>query len=105
MLRVAWPRHLVPVGKPAACRRPTLTWDLGLWIKNQCRCLPPPQQQPHEPEPLPPQGGASLTPAATEDANTESFFDSLVEPQCGHLVPRQRLERTSNSLSFSHFSQ
>jgi len=39
------------------------------------------------------------------DANTENFFDNLVEPQCGHFVPSQSLERTSNSLSFVHFSQ
>jgi hypothetical protein len=40
-----------------------------------------------------------------DDANTDSFFDSLSDPQCGHLVPSQWLERTSTSLSFSHFSQ
>jgi hypothetical protein len=47
----------------------------------------------------------SAPPPFTLDANTENFFDNFVEPQCGHLVPSQLLERTSNSLSFVHFSQ
>ena len=42
---------------------------------------------------------------AVADANTENFFSSFVEPQCGHFVPSQLLERTSISLSFSHFPQ
>jgi hypothetical protein len=45
---------------------------------------------------------ASLPPP---DANTENFFASFAEPQCGHFVPSQLLERTSSSLSFSHFAQ
>jgi hypothetical protein len=65
--------------------------------------LPPPQQQPHEPDP-PSQAGALLA-APPAEANTESFFTIFVEPQCGHLVPRHRLDRTSTSLSRSHFSQ
>jgi hypothetical protein len=39
------------------------------------------------------------------DANTENFLFSFVEPQCGHLVPSQSLERTSTSLSFSQLPQ
>jgi len=39
------------------------------------------------------------------EANTDNFFASFVEPQCGHFVPSQRVERTSISLSFSHPSQ
>jgi len=67
--------------------------------------LPPPQQQPHDPFP-PSHGGACPAPLpATEDAKTESFFDSLLEPQCGHFWPFERLERTSTSLSRSQFSQ
>lgn len=58
---------------------------------------------PQEPG-LPLQEGsdAALFPA---EANTENFFDSFVEPQCGHFVPSQSLERTRISLSFRHFSQ
>jgi hypothetical protein len=40
-----------------------------------------------------------------EEAKTESFLERRVEPQLGHLVPFQSLERTRISLSFSHFSQ
>jgi hypothetical protein len=49
---------------------------------------------------------ASAAPAEDPDeAKTESFFSSFVEPQCGHFAPFQRLERTRISLSLSHFSQ
>jgi hypothetical protein len=44
-------------------------------------------------------------PPFTLDANTENFFANFVEPQCGHFVPSQSLERTSTSLSFRHCSQ
>jgi hypothetical protein len=50
------------------------------------------------------QTGSAGSPAPLE-ANTESFFVNLVEPQWGHGVPSQLLDRTSTSLSFSHFSQ
>jgi hypothetical protein len=53
-------------------------------------------------------GGAALAelpvPVA-EDAKTESFLASLVEPHCGHFVPFHSLERTRISLSASHCSQ
>jgi len=49
-------------------------------------------------------GGAPLPPALA-DANVENFFASFVEPQRGHFVPSQWLERTRISLSCSHFSQ
>ena len=42
---------------------------------------------------------------APADANTDSRLESFVESQCGHLVPFHLLERTSISLSRSHFSQ
>ena len=42
---------------------------------------------------------------AVAEANAENFLASLVEPQCGHFVPFQSLERTRISLSVSHFSQ
>jgi hypothetical protein len=58
---------------------------------------------PQEPG-LPLQEASAFSPPVL-DANTESFFVSLVEPQCGHLVPSQALDRTSISLSFSHFAQ
>jgi hypothetical protein len=53
---------------------------------------------------VPLQEGSDPAPPAA-DAKTESFLASLVEPQCGHFVPSQLLERTRTSLSFSHFSQ
>jgi hypothetical protein len=40
-----------------------------------------------------------------EEANTESFFESFVEPQLGHFVPFQSFERTRISLSASQLSQ
>jgi hypothetical protein len=49
---------------------------------------------------------ASAAPAAEPaEANTDSFFSSFVELQCGHFAPFQRLERTRISLSQSHFRQ
>jgi hypothetical protein len=70
----------------------------------QCRCGPPPQQ-PHELG-MPVHDGASLVLLPPpDDAKTESFLTSFVEPQCGHLVPFQSLERTRISLSRSHFPQ
>jgi len=52
-----------------------------------------------------PQAGAAPASEAAEEANTDKRFSNFVDPQCGHLVPFQLLDRTSNSLSFSHFSQ
>ena len=52
-----------------------------------------------------PQAGPSDFDEATDEANTESFFDSFFEPQCGQGVPSHRLERTSNSKSFSQLAQ
>jgi len=60
------------------------------------------QWQPHERDPLS-HAGASLAPPPDE-ANTENFLASRADPQWGHLAPFQVLERTSTSLSFSHFS-
>jgi hypothetical protein len=51
------------------------------------------------------QAGAEPPPSLTDEANTESFFKILVEPQWGQGVPFQSLERTSSSLSFPHFAQ
>jgi hypothetical protein len=39
------------------------------------------------------------------DANTESFFCSLIEPHFGQGVPRQSVERTSTSLSLLQSEQ
>ena len=44
----------------------------------------------------------SRVPAA---AKVEKFLEIFVEPQCGHFVPFQSLERTRISLSWSHRSQ
>jgi hypothetical protein len=54
---------------------------------------------------VPVQVGASPPVPALAEANTESFFSNFVEPQFGHFVPFQSLERTRISLSFSHCSQ
>jgi hypothetical protein len=66
--------------------------------------LPPQPQPPQEPLPLHDAGALDglLAPA---EAKTESFLESLGEPQCGHLVPFHLLERTKISLSCSHLSQ
>jgi hypothetical protein len=55
---------------------------------------------------LPVQDGSSvaLLPPV-EEAKTENFLESLVEPHRGHLVPFQLGERTKTSLSRSHCSQ
>jgi hypothetical protein len=53
---------------------------------------------------VPLQDGASPPPAGAE-AKVENFFASFFEPQCGHFVPFQSVERTSNSLSLSQASQ
>ncbi len=52
-----------------------------------------------------PQADAADVDEATEEANTDSFFVSFFEPQCGQDVPSHRLERTSNSKSFSQLAQ
>ncbi len=44
-------------------------------------------------------------PPAIDDAKTENFFSSLVDPHFGHLVPFQSSERTRISLSTEHASQ
>jgi hypothetical protein len=53
---------------------------------------------------VPEQDGSEVSPA-TFEANTENFLESFVEPQCGHAVPSQLVERTRISLSRLHFSQ
>jgi len=52
---------------------------------------------------LPLQAGGSWLSCAA--ANTESFFTSFGDWQCGHLVPFQRVDRTSTSLSLLQDSQ
>jgi len=61
--------------------------------------LPVPQR-PHEPGFL-----EQLSPAPapeTLEAKTERFFVNFVDPQWGHFVPFQSLDRTRISLSRSH---
>jgi hypothetical protein len=73
--------------------------------------LPPPQQQPQalpstpQAGPSPAQQASLLLVLAAVEANTDSLLVSRTEPQCGHFVPRQSLERTRISLSLSHLSQ
>ncbi len=79
-----------------------------LWLHpngsgSQCECALPVPHNPQE-RGVPVQAGSAPAPPAL-DAKTESFFASLVEPQCGHWVPSQRVERTRISLSFRHWSQ
>ena len=73
---------------------------------TQCRCGPPPLQHPHEPEDgfAQAEDSLALSPPLAE-ANTESFLTSFDEPQWGHLLPTQSLERTRISLSLSHLEQ
>jgi len=52
-----------------------------------------------------PQVGAAGADEAAVEANTDNFFVSFLEPQCGQGVPSHRLERTSNSKSFSQPAQ
>jgi hypothetical protein len=66
--------------------------------------LPPAQWHPPALRFFIPQAGA-VSAEGTDEANTDKRFESLADPQCGHFVPFQLLERTSSSLSFSHFSQ
>ena len=71
---------------------------------GQCECGLPVPHMPHDlGEPV--QDGASEPSLETDDAKTENFLLSFVEPQCGHVVPFQSLERTRISLSFEHLSQ
>ena len=53
---------------------------------------------------LPEQESFGAEPPVLE-ANTDNFFDSLVELQRGHLVPFQSRERTKISLSLSQLWQ
>ena len=58
----------------------------------------------HRPHALgfPLHAGNGISSCPEPEANTDSFFSSFTDPQCGHFVPFQSLERTSTSLSFSH---
>jgi len=58
---------------------------------------------PHE-RGVPEQEG-SVAPPPPEDAKTDNFLESFVDPQRGHFVPFQSFERTRISLSESHFPQ
>jgi hypothetical protein len=73
------------------------------FLQTQWECGRPVPHIPQE-RGFPEQDG-SAPPSAAPEANTESFFVNFSEPQCGHFVPVQSLERTSTSLSFSHFAQ
>lgn len=53
----------------------------------------------------PVQLGAALFTPAVLAAKVEKFLLNFVEPQCGHFVPSQSLERTRISLSRSHLPQ
>ena len=72
-------------------------------VELQCECARPVPHMPHELG-FPVQDGPSSLPPP-EEANTDSFLESRVEPQLGHLVPCHSLERTRISLSLSHFPQ
>lgn len=71
--------------------------------KRQWRCGTPVPQRPQE-RGLLVQAGASVSPPVLE-AKTDSFFSKRTEPQSGHRVPCQSLDRTSSSLSFSQSRQ
>lgn len=57
----------------------------------------------HSAPPEPPAAGEA--PPATDDANTESFFSSRVDPHWGHRVPFHSVDRTRISLSAEQASQ
>jgi hypothetical protein len=72
---------------------------------SQCRCAPlRPQPQPLGFTAQDCGAGAGVAPAVAE-AKVENFFASLVEPQCGHLVPAHSFDRTRISLSVSQWAQ
>jgi len=54
---------------------------------------------------VPEQDGATAAELVELEAKVENFLASFDEPQWGHFVPFQSLERTRISLSFSHLSQ
>ncbi len=66
----------------------------------------PPLQEPPPQEPLPLQERLELAGLpASEEEMTDNCLESFADPQCGHLVPFHLLDRTSISLSCSHFAQ
>jgi len=74
--------------------------------QTQCRCgLPGAHPQLPHPPPPPALPADLLLLLSAFDAKVENFFASLAEPQWGHFVPFQSLERTRISLSRSHLSQ
>ena len=77
----------------------------GSPARLQCEWGRPAAQPQQPPPPFMPQGGASPPLAATFEAKTDSFLLSLIDPQCGHAVPCQRVERTRISLSFRQSPQ
>jgi hypothetical protein len=80
-----------------------LVWSATIVVLHQCECGTPVPQRPQALG-LPEHAGPSSAPLEVE-ANTESFFCSLVEPHFGQCVPRQSVERTSTSLSLSQSAQ
>ena len=70
----------------------------------QCRCGFPVPHIPHDLGTAE-HDGASPPAPAEEEANTDNFLASFVEPQRGHFVPCQSVDRTRISLSCSHFAQ
>ena len=54
---------------------------------------------------LPEHSAAGLVWPATEEAKTERFLLNFAEPQCGHLVPFQSVDRTNTSLFVSQSEQ
>ncbi len=53
----------------------------------------------------PEQLGTGIVAPVFAAAKVENFLANFAEPQCGHFVPSQSLERTRISLSLSHFPQ
>jgi|GEM_PF-6626407 len=65
----------------------------------------PPQQQPQLPPEEVLQQAPSEPPLVAVEAKTLSFLASFFEPQWGHCVPSQFVERTRISLSLPHSLQ
>jgi hypothetical protein len=95
-------------GNPESAFRPTFAINSSkkedAAATHQCEWGRPVPHIPQE-RGLPLHVGAGAGASPLFEANTESFFASFVEPQCGHRVPSHLLDRTSTSLSRLHFVQ
>lgn len=81
-------------GAPPARPRRGTDFEKGQWLQPHPQPQPPPPRR-GEVEPQ----ASSPVPPPDPEAKTENCLVSRVEPQYGHCVPVQSVERTSTSLS------